>query len=224
MPELPELDNLKQLAIEQLVALIVEQEKVIALLSQEVKHLKNFSSITNKDYSKLQELLEAGKWEEANNKTLAIMLRTTNQEQEGWLSIENIQQFPNSELNTINKLWLNYSNGRFGFSVQKNIWNQISKSTTSFFHRVGWIESISTGNKGQGTVQLKASFDITAPRGHLPRVILTNYLKRTHQFDFYFKWGNMRGSTPERAYNLILDKCKNCQEDLEYIFSHQYLE
>lgn len=42
----------------------------------------------------------------------------------GRLSSKAIENFPCEHLLTIDQLWLKYSNGRFGFSVQKRIWNE----------------------------------------------------------------------------------------------------
>ncbi|HEY9711121.1 MAG TPA: GUN4 domain-containing protein, partial [Oculatellaceae cyanobacterium] len=102
------------------------------------------SSVNNTDCSKLQELLKAGQWEEADKETLAIMLRATNREQEGWLDLEHIKQIPDSELSTINRLWLNYSNGHFGFSVQKSLLQKVfNKSLFWFLWEVGWLKTLS---------------------------------------------------------------------------------
>jgi transposase len=52
MPELPALDSLKQLAVEQLVALIVQQQRVIALLQQEIERLKVSAALDSQTSSK----------------------------------------------------------------------------------------------------------------------------------------------------------------------------
>lgn len=39
-----------------------------------------------------------------------------------YLDIESIRQFLCKDLHTIDRLWVKYSKGRFGFSVQKEIW------------------------------------------------------------------------------------------------------
>ncbi|MFM7368408.1 MAG: GUN4 domain-containing protein, partial [Sphaerospermopsis kisseleviana] len=74
------------------------------------------------DYSKLRDLLKAGKWEEADDETLRVMLTVAKREKVGWLDVKNIDNFPCADLRTIDKLWVKYSNGRFGFSVQKRIY------------------------------------------------------------------------------------------------------
>jgi hypothetical protein len=43
----------------------------------------------------------------------------------GYLDIESIEKFPCTDLGTIDQLWVKYSYGRFGFSVQKRIWESV---------------------------------------------------------------------------------------------------
>ena len=38
------------------------------------------------------------------------------------LGVESIKNFPCEELRTLDKLWVDYSKGKFGFSVQKKVW------------------------------------------------------------------------------------------------------
>ncbi|MBD0362395.1 MAG: GUN4 domain-containing protein, partial [Coleofasciculus sp. C3-bin4] len=71
------------------------------------------------DYGKLTELLVAGHWKEADEETGKIMLKISCREHEGWLNSEDIREFPSHDLCKINELWQKYSNGRFGFSVQR---------------------------------------------------------------------------------------------------------
>ncbi|MGD1703854.1 GUN4 domain-containing protein [Dapis sp. BLCC M229] len=39
------------------------------------------------------------------------------------MSVLDIENFPCSELNKIHQLWVDYSQGRFAFSVQKSIYS-----------------------------------------------------------------------------------------------------
>jgi hypothetical protein len=47
-------------------------------------------------------------------------------EENSSLSLQDIKEFPLEDLYTIDRLWLKYSDGRFGFSVQKRIWSEIT--------------------------------------------------------------------------------------------------
>ena len=77
------------------------------------------------DYSQLDWLLASGKWEEADEETLNKMLEAAGRTEDGWLRREDIDRFPSEDLRTIDQLWVKYSNGRFGFSVQKRIYESL---------------------------------------------------------------------------------------------------
>jgi hypothetical protein len=74
------------------------------------------------DYQLLRDLLKAKKWQEADQETYRVMLRAANRESQGWLNRESIDNFPCADLRTIDQLWIKYSQGHFGFSIQKQIW------------------------------------------------------------------------------------------------------
>ncbi|MBD2482122.1 serine/threonine-protein kinase [Planktothrix sp. FACHB-1365] len=76
-------------------------------------------------YQKLQQLLAAGQWKEADLETARVMLQVAGREEEGWLNIDSINNFPCEDLRTIDQLWVKYSKSRFGFSVQKKIWLEV---------------------------------------------------------------------------------------------------
>ncbi|NEP06826.1 MAG: GUN4 domain-containing protein [Okeania sp. SIO2G4] len=109
------------------------------------------------DYTNLRDLLAAGKWKEADKETEHCML------------IENINYFPCEDLRTIDQLWVKYSNGKFGFSVQKQIYQGLggtrqynNKIWEVFGDRVGWRQ----GGKRLYYSELTFSLD-TAYTGHL---------------------------------------------------------
>jgi hypothetical protein len=65
----------------------------------------------------------------ADEETGAIMLKITRRVTAGWLTEEDIQEFPCPDLQTINQLWVKYSNERFGFTVQSRIWENVGRTT-----------------------------------------------------------------------------------------------
>ncbi|MDB9349117.1 GUN4 domain-containing protein [Nodularia spumigena] len=71
-------------------------------------------------YHQLAYYLAAGMWKEADEETFKVMLEVAGREKQGYLI--NIEQFPCEDLRIIDKLWVDYSNGHFGFSVQKEIY------------------------------------------------------------------------------------------------------
>ena len=89
--------------------------------------------------------MKAKKWKEADEETRVKILKVANRESEGWLRVEDAENFSCQDLGTIDKLWVKYSNGKFGFSVQKQIYQGVggSKDYNSddykkFADKVGW--------------------------------------------------------------------------------------
>ncbi|OHY42758.1 hypothetical protein BCV63_09320 [Cylindrospermopsis raciborskii CS-508] len=72
-------------------------------------------------YTKLETLLKSQDFREADIETAKVMLAVANRQSEGWLRIEDAENFPCKELRTIDNLWLKYSQGKFGISVQQEI-------------------------------------------------------------------------------------------------------
>jgi serine/threonine-protein kinase len=135
----------------------------------------HLESSVGKDYTKLRDLLKAGEWKQADEETTRVMLAVCGRQKEGWLKDENIDNFPCSDLRTIDQLWVKYSNGHFGFSVQKRIYQSLGgtrqydeKIWEAFGDRVGWRKQ-----RKQGKLWLyykDITFALTAPQGHLPVV------------------------------------------------------
>ena len=51
-----------------------------------------------------------------------------------------VQHLPCEVLRTINQLWLQHSNGHFGFSVQKRIWESIGGQPWRFDNEESWLD------------------------------------------------------------------------------------
>lgn len=92
----------------------------------------NLSSEVGIDYTLLRELLSTGKWQDADAETATLMVRISGCEDEDWLDCGYIENFPSLDLRTIDGLWLRYSHGRFGFSVQKRIYEESGKDFATF--------------------------------------------------------------------------------------------
>lgn len=123
----------------------------------------------------LEKLLAAGNWKAANKETEKLMLEIGTGGEYSELTIFHIDNFPCAELQNIDKLWLKYSDGNFGFSVQKEIYQSLggkreynSEIWVEFAHRVGWSEQKNL----YSFLYLEATiFEITAPKGHLPVIM-----------------------------------------------------
>ncbi|GAX43823.1 GUN4 domain-containing protein [Tolypothrix sp. NIES-4075] len=156
-----------------------EQQEAERLQRQKQK-TNDLPSEKGVDYTKLRDLLAAGKWKDADQETLAVMLQATGREKEGWLDYESIKKFSCTDLRTIDQLWVKYSNGRFGFSVQKRIWESVGKDYGKFGDRVGWRQMRTeivdkwfglkqeTQHQPFWLNQDQLTYDTSAPEGHLP--------------------------------------------------------
>ncbi len=76
------------------------------------------------DYSNLDKFLKNKQWYEADQLTARLMLKASGREENGWgwIDLESIKNFPCEDLQTIDRLWVHYSDGLYGFSVQKQIY------------------------------------------------------------------------------------------------------
>jgi hypothetical protein len=96
------------------------------------------------DYRNLRDLLKEKKWRESDEETLKVMLKATNRE--SWLNSDSLKDFPSKDLKTIDSMWVSASDGQFGFSVQKKIWEECGSPTSynkewvKFCNLVGWYK------------------------------------------------------------------------------------
>ncbi|MFN6464621.1 MAG: GUN4 domain-containing protein [Nostoc sp. DedVER02] len=138
-----------------------------------------------RDYSRLNDLLVSGRWKDANEKTFDILLKISGREKQGSLYLEDVKKFSCQDLRTINSLWEKYSNGNFGLSIQKQIWQNMGGSKEPdweawcrFSSEVGWLSSKMRRQKLLFFIDLFEEiptvwfddliFSIKAPKGHLP--------------------------------------------------------
>lgn len=123
----------------------------------------NLETEVEADYSQLKTLLESKRFKEADRETARLMLWITNRTKQGWIEPKGIttQQFPCKDILTIDALWLSNSNGKFGFSIQKRIWQEV-RQTEKFGDKVGWREN----NKWLTTEEI--NYDLRPPEGRLP--------------------------------------------------------
>lgn len=112
------------------------------------------------DYTNLQRLLAAGKWQQADEETWARMCEALEKSPRSYLQSSDIEKFPCEDLQTINQLWLKYSQGRFGFSVQKQIYDSVEQDFGKFCNTIGW--------RPYKHFSSYLLFSDSALRGHLP--------------------------------------------------------
>jgi hypothetical protein len=79
-----------------------------------------------------------------------------------YLSAQDLEDLPCEDLRTINHLWVKYSNGKFGFSIQNQIYQKVERDYGKFCQQVGWL----TYNPHDPDYGIE--YKISAPVGHLP--------------------------------------------------------
>lgn len=137
------------------------------------------------DYSRLRNFLARGEWEKANDETNFIInaiYRLLPDE-------KSINRFPCSDLCTIDEVWVRYSYGKFGFSVQNLIYEEEGEDYNSLALAVGWKGWDHKAEKSlmeKGRIytgdQKQLNFSLSAPVGHLP------FLASDLSFDCYYDW------------------------------------
>ncbi|MEG4091005.1 GUN4 domain-containing protein [Microcoleus sp. Pol12B4] len=146
--------------------------------------LQSFSLISEAgiDYSSLQYLLVSQEWEKADEQTRKLVLQAA-ERSDNWLRNEDIQSLACEDLFIIDRLWTIYSEGRFGFSVQKRIGESLASETgdisrgKEFSDRVGWHKQRTETDSYYDVLNLytiKRREDIpcglNAPEGNLPSI------------------------------------------------------
>lgn len=123
------------------------------------------------DYSPLQRLLAVQDFQAADKMTIQKMCELAGPAATArkWLYFTEVENFPSSDLQTINQLWVIHSEGKFGFSVQREIWLSLGKNWDNVWTKIGW-------KSGNNWTRYPSEFiwDLKAPRGHLP---LSNQLR-----------------------------------------------
>jgi hypothetical protein len=123
------------------------------------------------EYQDLQKLLIDRQWQAADKLTNLKLCELAGPIalQRQWLYFTDMKTLPILDLQTIDRLWWTYSEGQFGFTVQRDIWLSVSKNWDKLWPKIGWKDGINwTRYPGSFT------WDLTAPRGHLP---LSNQLR-----------------------------------------------
>jgi hypothetical protein len=129
------------------------------------------------DYGPLQGHLLRQEFEEADRLTSAHLrqLAGTEAERRGYVYFSEVPPIPGLDLQSLDRLWLAYSLGRFGFSVQGRLLRLCDNRWEALWPRLGW--------KRDGLwTRYPAAFtwSLEAPEGHMP---LVNQLRGVRLMD-----------------------------------------
>jgi hypothetical protein len=108
-----------------------------------------------------------------------------------WVYWSEIKSIPDADMTTMDKLWRASSNGRFGYTVQREMWIQNNRQWTKFFKAIDWVQ-------GENNIYRKwpqeFKYKKDAPKGHLP---LTNCLRGTRLFESVMEHPAIAGANKE---------------------------
>ena len=163
----------------------------------------------NQGYKELRDLFKAKKWQEADEKTYRLIVKAAKRESRGYLDFNGIKNFPCTDLQIINRLWIQFSNDCFGFSIQRQIWEKCGNkfdgnkdwgecydSLDKFGEVVGWGRHDFWFSTLEEELKLVPEVALRSPLGYMP--VSTLYL----------------------IYPLYRDEADQVYYFLNYFFSH----
>ncbi|XP_044498479.1 tetrapyrrole-binding protein, chloroplastic [Mangifera indica] len=130
----------------------------------------------------LEQHLSDQNFHQADEETrrLLIVLAGESAQKRGYVFFSEVQFIAAADLKAIDELWRSYSDSKFGYSVQKKIWQKVNKDFTRFFLKAGWMKKLDTEVEQYNYRAFPNEFmwELTkeTPEGHLP---LTNALRGT---------------------------------------------
>ena len=120
------------------------------------------------NFAQLETFLQNKQWQQADEETDRLLLKIARENKA--LDAESIANFPCKSLSKIDRLWTDNSNGRFGFSPQKQAYletgNQIGQYIESTYEAFG--KSVGWRTFGYWSLSGDLKFTDIAPMGHLP--------------------------------------------------------
>lgn len=140
----------------------------------------NLPSDVGKDYVPLATLLATGNFEEADQFTRDALIEISGSKAAGrnFVYFTEVKRIPSTDLATIERLWIKFSKGKFGYSVQKKKWKVAKGDFEIFCRKIGWTTmdgEVERKKKWFGASEF--TYDLKkAPEGHLP---LTSALRGT---------------------------------------------
>jgi serine/threonine protein kinase len=143
-------------------AIDVLEEMNLSPKTEPQKPLIRSSPQVRVNYKTLQNLLASKKWQQADRETWVLMCQILSKSSGSYLFSSDIENLPGEELEKIDQLWTKYSHGRFGFSIQTEIYIDCNYDYGQFCIAVGWNFFYAFSPDKIFT------FNLSAPVGHLP--------------------------------------------------------
>jgi len=129
------------------------------------------------DYAPLQRALMAQRFEEADRITSAVLRELAGGEavRLGYVYYSEVPPMPSPDLDSLDRLWVCFSRGRFGFSVQGTLLASCNGRWELLWPKLGWKDG-GLWTRYPGSFQ----WSIDAPEGHMP---LVNQLRGVRLMD-----------------------------------------
>jgi len=134
------------------------------------------------DYVPLAGALASGDLKEADQITRDALIVIAGSKAKGrdFVYFTEVKNIPNTDLATIERLWQQFSGGKFGYSVQKKKWRQSKENFELWCKKIGWNIMDEDGDverKRRWFGNSEFIYDLKkAPEGHFP---LTSALRGT---------------------------------------------
>jgi hypothetical protein len=129
------------------------------------------------DYAPLQRLLILQDYEQADRLTSEILRQLAGAAavQRGYVYYSEVAAMPSADLDSLDRLWVCFSRGRFGFSVQGRLLKNLAGRWDRLWPRLAWKDG-GLWTRYPGSFQ----WSIDAPEGHMP---LVNQLRGVRLMD-----------------------------------------
>lgn len=130
------------------------------------------------DYQELQSRLLRREYQAADKLTAQKLCELAGESalKRKWVYFTEVSQLPATDLKTIDTLWRLYSEDKFGWSKQRELWLRLGQDWERLWTQLTW-------KSGEGTWTRYPSefiWDLSAPVGHLP---LSNQLRGVRVMD-----------------------------------------
>jgi hypothetical protein len=121
-------------------------------------------------YHPLRNYLQQQNWRESDRETRRLMLASVGKPESSYWENSDYDNCPCQDLETLDRLWRHYSQNRFGFSIQKQIYESLGDIPTGinsrFAERLG--DRLGWRSDNDWLYYRDLRFSLNAPPGHLP--------------------------------------------------------